>query len=162
VLGSASIGALPEIGGGLGVRVSVLAGRFRADVSASYWPDRTATLPGRPTTGGRLHLVAEDASACWAILRAPLEISPCLGLELGSMGATGFGVRRNGSGAAPWIAPVAEAAVALPVGQRFAARLDLGVLVPAERPPFVLAAAGTVYVTGAVVGRANLGLEVRF
>jgi hypothetical protein len=162
VMGSASTGALPEVGEGLGGRVGLLAGRFRADVSVSYWPDRTATLPRRPLAGGRIHLVAADGSACWALLRAPLEISPCLGLEVGSMVATGFGVRSDGSGAALWIAPSAEALAALPVGRRFAARLDLGVLVPAERPPFVITSAGTVYRAGPVVGRAALGLEIRF
>ena len=38
-----------------------------------------------------VHLVAGDGRACWALLRAPVELSPCLGIELGSMAATGFG-----------------------------------------------------------------------
>jgi hypothetical protein len=162
VIGSALVGAVPEVGGGLGGRIGVLAGRFRADVSVSYWFERAATLPGRPTAGGRIHLVAGDGNACWALLRAPLEVSPCLGLEVGSMGATGFGVRTNGGGSALWIAPSAEAAAAFPVGRRFAARLDLGVLVPTERPPFAIMSAGTVYTAGPVVGRATLGAEIRF
>jgi hypothetical protein len=162
VIGAASVGALPKVGGGIGGRAGVLAGRFRADLSASYWPEQTATLVGRTTAGGRIALVAGDASGCWALLRAPVEVSPCLGLELGSMSATGFGVRSNGNGSALWIAPVAEAATALPIGKHFAARVDLGVLVPAERPPFVLRGAGTVYTAGPVVGRATLGLEARF
>jgi hypothetical protein len=161
-IGAVSIGALPRVGVGVGGRAGVLVGRFRADVSASYWPSQTATLANRPTAGGAFRLIAGDASACYAVLRAPLELSPCAGLELGSMAATGFGVRSDGSGSALWIAPVAEAAATLPVGQHFAARLDLGVLFPVERPPFVLSAAGTVYTAGAVVGRATLGLELRF
>jgi hypothetical protein len=119
-------------------------------------------LTGRPTAGGRFHLIAGDGSACYAILRAPVELSPCAGLELGSMAATGFGVRSNGSGSALWVAPLAEAAAALPIGRSFAVRLDLGVLVPVERPAFVLSAAGTVYTAAAVVGRATLGVELRF
>ena len=161
-VGSASIGALPKVGGGVGGRAGILVDRFRFDVSASYWPEQTATLPSQPTAGGRVSLVAGDASACWAVLRAPVEVLPCLGLELGSMSATGFGVLSNGSGSALWIAPVAEAALALPIGERFAARLDLGVLVPAERPPWGGGGGGAVYTAGPVVGRAALGLEVRF
>ena len=143
-------------------RAGILVGRLRVDVSASYWPEQTATLASRPTAGGRVRLVAGDGSACWALLRAPVEILPCLGLEVGSMSATGFGVRSDSSGSALWIAPVAEAVAALPLGKRFAARLDLGVLVPAERPSFLLNGAGTVYTAGTVAGRAALGLEVRF
>jgi hypothetical protein len=162
VVGSASIGALPMIGAGVGGRASVLAGRFRADLSGSYWPERSVSLPTRSTAGGRIRLAAGDASACWAVLRTPLELSPCLGLELGSMSGTGFGVRSDLAGSTLWIAPVAEAAAALPIGNRFAARLDLGVLVPIQRPPFVLTGAGTVYAAGPVVGRATLGVELRF
>lgn len=162
LLGAASAGALPRVAAGFGAQVGLLAGRFRADVSAWYWLPQTTTLASRPTAGGDFRLIAGDARACYAVLRAPLEISPCAGLEVGSMTATGFGVRSDGSGSALWIAPLAEAGVALPIGAHFAARLDLGVLVPLERPPFVLAAAGTVYTAGAVVGRAAVGVEVRF
>ncbi len=162
VIGEASVGALPKVDGAIGGRVGVLVGRLRADVSASYWPEQPASLASRPTAGGKIELVAGDGSACWALLRAPVELSPCLGLEVGSMSAVGFGVRSNGSGSALWIAPLAEAAAALPFGRRFAARIDLGVLVPAERPPFVLQGVGTVYTAGPVVGRATVGLEVRF
>ncbi len=162
VLGAASAGALPGVGGGVGGRAGVLAGGFRAEVSATYWLPRTATLAGRPTAGGDFHLVAGDGSACYAVLRAPVELAPCAGLEVGKMTGTGFGVRSNGSGSALWIAPLAGAAAGLPIGQRFAARLDLAVLVPALRPPFVLASAGTVYTAGAVAGRATIGLELRF
>ncbi len=162
ILGAGSIGALPGGGGGVGGRLGVLRGRFRGAVSASYWPPRTSTLASRPSAGGDVGLIAGDASGCYAVLRAPVELSPCLGLEVGSMTATGFGVQLDGSGSAPWIAPLAEAAVALPFAQRFAVRLDLGVLVPAVRPPFVLSSVGTVYTAGPVVGRATLGAEVRF
>jgi hypothetical protein len=162
VVGAASLGALPGVGAGLGGRLGVLVGRFRADLSASYWPEHTATLTARPTAGGKIQLVAGDATACWALLRAPLEVSPCLGLELGSMSATGFGVKANSDGSALWVAPALEASAALPIGRHFAARLDVGLLVPALRPPFVLQGAGTVYTAGPVVGRATLGLEARF
>jgi hypothetical protein len=161
-IGAVAVGALPGVGAGVGGRAGVLVGRFRAEVSATYWPAQTATLTDRPTAGGNFRLIAGDGSACYAVLRAPLELSPCAGLEVGSMEATGFGVRTKESGSALWIAPLAAAAVGLPVGQHFAVRLDLAVLVPVERPPFVLTAAGTVYTAGLVVGRATLGLELRF
>ncbi len=162
LLVAASAGALPRVAGSFGGQASVLAGRFRADLSSAYVLPQTATLAARPTAGGDFHLIAGDARGCYAVVRAPLEVSPCVGLEVGSMGATGFGVRSNGSGSALWVAPLAEAALALPVGTHFAARLDLGVLAPIERPPFVLAAAGTVYTAGAVAGRATVAIEVRF
>jgi hypothetical protein len=162
ILGAASIGALPGVGAGVGGLVGVRAGRFRADVSASYWPDKTAMLATEATVGGRFRLVAGDASACYAVLTAPVEIAPCLGLEVGSMTGAGVEVRSSGSGSALWVAPLAAAMAALPVGQRFAARFDLGVLVPVERPPFVLSGERTVYTAGPIAGRATLGIEVRF
>ncbi len=78
------------------------------------------------------------------------------------MSADGFGVRSPGAGSALWIAPLAEAALALPLGRLFALRLDVGVLAPVERPPFVLENVGPVFGASAVVGRAALGAEVRF
>jgi hypothetical protein len=162
VIGSASIGALPTIGAGVGGRASILVGRLRVDASGSYWPPQTVKLANRPTAGGKISLAAGDATACWALLRTPVELSPCLGLELGSMSGTAIGFSSNFTGSALWIAPVAEAAAALPIGKHFAARLDLGVLVPIERPPFVVTRAGTVYTAGPVVGRATLGVEARF
>jgi hypothetical protein len=162
LIAAASVGALPRVGGGIGGRVALLAGRFRAEVSALYWPPQTATLATRPTQGGDFRLITGDGGACYAVLRAPVELSPCAGLEVGSMEATGFGARSNGSGSALWIAPRAGGAAGLPIGRHFAARIDLAVIVPAERPPFVLTSAGTVYTAGPVVGRATLGLEVRF
>jgi hypothetical protein len=100
-----------------------------------------------------------DASACYAVLRAPVELAPCLGLEVGSMAVE---VRTGGSGSALWLAPLAAAMAGVPVGQRFTARFDLGVLVPVERPRFVLAGGPTVYTAAPVAGRATLGIEVRF
>jgi hypothetical protein len=157
-----SLGALPGVGVGFGGHAGILAGRFQADLSAAYWPARTATLAARPTVGGDFRLAAGDARACVAVLRAPVELGPCVGLEVGSMSADGFGVRSPGSGSALWIAPLAEAALALPLGRLFALRLDVGVLAPVERPPFVLENVGPVFGASAVVGRAALGAEVRF
>ena len=162
LIGSASVGSLPGVGVGVGGLLGVLVGRFRADVAVSYWPDKTATLPSQPAVGGHFRLVAADASACYALLRVPLELAPCLGIEAGSMSAAGFGVPSPTSGSAPWIAPWAEALAALPLAEPVWVRLGLGVLVPTVRPPFFLASQGTVYTAGPVAGRATLGVEVRF
>jgi hypothetical protein len=164
VVGSVSLGDVPKVGAAIGGRLGILVDRFRVDLSLSYWPDQTATLATLPAAGGHVHLLAGAASGCWAALRAPVELSPCLGVEVGSMGATGFGVSAPGSGSALWVAPLAQAAAALPFAGRFAARLDLAALVPVLRPPFVLTGTGPapVYTAGPVVGRATLGLEARF
>ena len=132
------------------------------DLSASYWPHRTATLAARPTTGGELRLVAGDARACYAFPIQRLELGPCAGLELGRMSADGFGVRHPGSGSALWIAPLIGATAALSLLPRLALRLDLAALAPVERPPFVLESVGDVFGASRVVGRASLGVEGRF
>jgi hypothetical protein len=163
-----SLGALPGVGVGFGGRAGLLVGRFQADLSAAYWPARVADLSARPGVGGDFRLVAGDARACFAVLVSPIELGPCAGLEVGSMSASGFGVRSPGSGSALWIAPLVEATAALPIvrfgggGAFFAVRLDVGVLAPIERPPFVLENVGPVFGASAAVGRVALGAEVHF
>jgi hypothetical protein len=155
-------GALPSLGLGAGGGVGLLLGRFRADVSAAYWPDRRSSLATRPTAGGDVGLVSVDARACYAALLAPIELAPCAGFEAGSMEASGFGVKSPRSGAALWIAPLAEASAAVPLDRRFALRLDLGALAPLRRPTFVLERVGSVHRASALVGRAVLAVEARF
>lgn len=78
------------------------------------------------------------------------------------MSASGFGVRSPRAGAALWIAPLAEASAAVPIGRRFALRLDLGALAPLLRPTFVLERLGAVHGASTLVGRAVLAAEARF
>jgi hypothetical protein len=159
---AASLGALPGVGVGFGGHAGVLVGRFLTDLSAAYWPARAATLASRPAVGGDFRLLAGDARACFAVLVSPIALGPCAGVEVGSMSADGFGVRSPGSGSVLWVAPLVEATAALPIGRYFAIRLDVGVLAPIERPPFVLENVGPVFGASAAVGRVALGAEVHF
>jgi hypothetical protein len=157
------LGALPKVGGGIGGRFGIIvAERLRVDVGGAYWPGEPATLPSRPTAGGTIRLAAADASACYALFRSIVELSPCLGIEVGSMGGTGFGIRTGESGASPWVAPHLGGAVTVPASRRVAAWLGVDALAPVLRPPFVLTGAGTAFTAARVVGRASLGLEARF
>lgn len=157
-----SAGALPSIGIGIGGGAGLLLGRLRADVSAAYWPNRRSAVTTRPTAGGDVSLFAVDARACYVALLAPIEIAPCAGLSIGRMVADGFGVKSPGTGAALWIAPLVEASTALPIGRRFALRIDLGALAPVRRPTFVLERIGSVHRASAFVGLAVLAAEARF
>jgi len=161
--GAIGVGALPEVGGAFGGRVGVILGRVRVDLGGSFWPEKTATLAAHPSEGGRVRLATGEATGCYALLRnRALELSPCLGLELGSMAASSFGAESNGSGSALWVAPLAEVEAAVPIGRYVAAWLGLAAIVPALRPPFVFDPSGTVFTAGPVVGRATVGLELRF
>ncbi|APR82271.1 Vegetative cell wall protein gp1 precursor (Hydroxyproline-rich glycoprotein 1) [Minicystis rosea] len=157
-----SLGALPGVGFGIGGRAGVSFGRFGVDLSAAYWPDRSASVPAKAGAGGDVRLVAGDARACYVFPLGRFEIGPCAGIELGRASAVGFGVRHPGSGAALWIAPLVEGTAAFSLHRRFAFRLDIGALVPIERATFVLDGVGSVFRASAVVGRSSLAAEVRF
>jgi hypothetical protein len=161
-LTEASLGALPGLGLGLGGRAGLLFGHLGVDLSASYWPNRAATVAARPAAGGEFRLVTGDARACYAFPIQRLELGPCVGLSLGRMSADGFGVRHPGSGSALWIAPLIGATAALSLLPRLALRLDLAALAPLERPPFVLDSVGDVFGASRGVGRASQGVEGRF
>ena len=85
----------------------------------------------------------------------------CAGVEAGVMHATGFGVDHPGAGSEPWIAPVVGLRARVPIGDRFAMTAGGDVLVPLDRPEFLVPGVGDVYRPPAVTGRLLGGVEIR-
>jgi hypothetical protein len=154
-----SLGPLPTLAYGLGGRIGILVRRARFDAGATYWPDQRATVGDRDS-GGDFRLFAGNADGCYAVIVRPVELSPCVGIELGRMSAEGYGVKRPDSGAATWFAPWAGALGALSIASPVRARIDLGIEVPLLRPPFYLQGVGSVHRASAIAARGGIGIEL--
>lgn len=111
--------------------------------------------------GGSFSLFAGGVRACWA-LTARVEISPCAGVVVARLSATGFGAAKVADGDAVTWGPEAGASVLVPIAGPVALRAGAFALVPMARRSFVITARGEVHQPAAVAARAFLGPEVRF
>ena len=135
-------------------------GALRLQLTGLFFPANTARLPF--SRGGTFALYAAHATGCYEVLSADFEIGPCLGVELGALKGTGFGINKQTPALALWAAPSVGGAFGWRIGGYFALRLELAALFPLQRPEFVLDGVGGVHRPAAVLGRAGLGAEVRF
>jgi hypothetical protein len=163
-----AVGALPGAAFGPAAGVSLVAGRLRAELAASWHPARFAQGDAA-RGGGDFELLRGSVGGCWAVLLEPFEASPCLGLQMGRMTGEGRGVVTTGAASALWLAPSLGARAFVPLaGQAFGLRAEIGVDVPLLRPNFVIEdldsppEAAAVHRAAPVVGRATAGAEVRF
>jgi hypothetical protein len=158
----ADAGSLPGVSFGFGATASLLIGAQRIELGIAARPGSDASLPGRPTAGGSVDLIAGWAGTCRSLLRRPVSLGPCVALEVGRLHAAGFGVSEPGEGERPWAAASAGGLLVWsPLGRLgFALRVDL--VVPLTRPTFVIEDLGPVHRPGDVAGRASIGLEYAF
>jgi hypothetical protein len=156
----AHLGALPGPAVGFGGFVGLEVWRVRIEVLATYWLEQSASVRGG--SGGDFDLFTVLSSGCFLFASGRLQLGPCLGLELGRMGARGFGVDNPGSSAIPWVAPYVGALGTLRIVGPLALRVGAGAIVPVSRPRWVLVRVGEVDQPGPVSGRGLLGLEVRW
>jgi hypothetical protein len=158
----ADIGSLPQVDLGAAIAAQiVLPLPLRFELGGGFLPPRTVDLARPQGAGGRILLGFGLAGACYDVLpSSSVELSPCLGYELGDLHATGFGVTTPGSGDQVWSAlrpglvfswaPIRQLAIA--------ARVEA--VVPFDRETFVLSNVGSVWRPNAVAGRLGLGLEL--
>ena len=157
---------------GMGAYVALLAKRSRFDASGTYLPTSNGYVRGSSSLGGSVGLVAGSVRACYSVLREPLELSPCVGFEGGSiLSGTGFSTVSATTRPSPWLAPMAGFTSAVPLGRGVAVVLDVDALVPLLESNFVLEKDGTkdtpsvqssVYQVSRPAGRLGVGVEVRF
>jgi hypothetical protein len=162
---SAAVGIVPGIGIGVGGYVGLLVDRFRLEASGYFWPAETAQAAQAPKFGGSVQLAAGGARGCYAVVAHPFELSPCAGLELGSMSASGSSnLPTVDQASAWWIAPTFDAVVALPLGRRWALALDLGALTPVQMTFVLKNKKGTnsVFTPTDPAARIALAVEARF
>lgn len=111
--------------------------------------------------GGSFSLFAGGARACWAVT-ARVEISPCAGVVVARLGATGFGAAKVGDGEAVTWGPEAGASVLVPIAGPVGVRAGAFAFLPISRRSFVITAVGEVHQPAAVAARGFVGPEVRF
>jgi hypothetical protein len=165
------LGSLGEPAAAVSAWGSFWSERLRVDATFAYLPPVRVPIAARPTAGGALSLFAGGVAVCpalwpWRAARPlwalPFSLSACLGVEAGQIRAAGYGAERAGAGTALWLAPRAAASFVAAVNGPLAMRLDVGAAAPLVRPSFVLEHVGLVHRPSPVVGRAGVGLELRF
>jgi hypothetical protein len=153
------LGMLPGtavgVGGGLGVRVS----RLRVDVEGAFWFPQEAVIDGTPA-GADFSLWTGALSGCPMILREPIELGPCLGVELGRLVVESFGVDNFGETSFLWSAFVGDVQATWVFASPFALRAELGLAVPFRRPRWVLEPGGLLDRSGLLTARGQFGIEL--
>lgn len=159
----ADAGTFPSPTLGFGAAASLFVGRYRLEAGVAYLPTRTFPFPTLDAARGDIDLLLAHVGACAAFLqRPPFELGPCLSFEAGRVQSRSAGVSSPGQGAAPWLAFTAGARFGWTVVRPFSLVVGLGAGAPVVHPDLVVSGLGAVHRASPVVGRAELGLEVRF
>jgi len=160
--GAVDVGLLPTptFGGGIAFGVDPIA-RLHVELFGGLYASQEATLASDATRGATFSLVSGGARGCYSITRK-IEIGPCLGAEVVSISANGFGAARVTNATSLTWGPEASAAALVPIAGPISLRAGAGAFFPLARQSFVITAQGTVHRADAVAFRAFVGPEVRF
>jgi hypothetical protein len=112
LLGFVGTGALPEAGPGAMAEIAADAGPLRLAVRGSYWFPRFAALADASGPGVELDLWSAGVRACWVSRWPRVELSSCLGPELGDLRGKGVEVQNSRTRHARLSALVAGATLA--------------------------------------------------
>ncbi len=162
VAAALDVGTLPAPAAGVAVAVGLRPGRWRLEITATYWAPQSAALGGRPDVGGNFRLLGGGASGCFAALRSRLEVAVCARTDVGTLSGTGTGVSSPMTATTPFWTMLAGVTAALPLGRDAALRIDADLGWNPLRPTFDLEPHGTVHQPAAMVARARLGVEALF
>lgn len=155
--------ALPRFAPTATLAGGLVLDRVRVEAFGAYVAGERAVIAGTaPTRGGDLKLAYGGARGCYLPWPARVEVSGCVGLEVGSIFGSGFGVSRPAAAGALWLSPSFGALGVLRLSRNLGLALDLYGVVPLVRRSFVLAGRGEVFQPPAASVRAALGVEARF
>jgi hypothetical protein len=164
----ADAGTLPGVGMGASLGASFGIYAFDLRLVGTYLPPRatsvgaSSTASGASSTpGAEIELLAGSLLGCAPrVLRASeVAFGVCAGAELGWLEGKGTGVTVSRSGGSLWKAVRADAEARWTLAQGLGLDVRLSALVPWERDEFSVDGVGRVFRTGAVVGRATVGLS---
>jgi len=169
---SVGTGILPGVAGaGLGLALVFTGpatqrrptgGRWRAEVGAAYWFPRTAEVEDT-ASGGDVWLASGVVRGCFVAGRSRVRFPLCGAVEVGALGASGFGPGLDvSSGADTWVGAPISGSVVWAATEVLGLYAGVGAVVALRRPGFHLDTLGPVHVAGAVGARGTLGLEMRF
>jgi hypothetical protein len=150
-----------------------IAGWLRLEAYGFAWglPTRS-TLSSSSSLGADVELFGGGVAACFRALWRSIEVTPCLGPELGDLHGRGFGVQAPKSQDRAWVAAAASLRAAMHVSGPVLVGVEIGAVAPLVRDSFQLdglvsasnpfqTTDETVYSPAPVQGRAELGVEVR-
>ena len=164
------VGTLPRAAYAVGGGAALTLGSFRVEGYGIYLPQQATYATAPPNLGTNIHLLAGGLRGCFLPLRGTVEAGGCAGVELGDLRGQGFGpsvpsqyLFTPGNGGALWAATTLSGRASWRIARSFALVVDVGVVIPWWRPPFVFENLSTpLHEAGPVEGRAAIGPEVRF
>jgi len=154
------VGSLPEPTAGYRATFALGYRAFRAQATATVFASRNADGL-REGTGVRVGLKTGALNLCrsWELGRSAM-LDTCLGGELGSSTATGYGITRRARSTGPWTSVLASSQLRV----RWAHPLVLGVeagVTPSRAPAFIHGQ-GTVFDPAPWLARVTIGVEFEF
>jgi hypothetical protein len=168
--GAIDAGVMPggAAGGGelaLGFSLYTASWRVRTLGGAAYFPVGSNTLAATGE-GGRFSLFTLSLRACLSGIRGRLDLGPCVGGEIESMSAAGFGPPDRfeaASGSSWWAAGVAGALASWRVSPLLAVVVrGEAVFTPTPQRFVVQPGSVLVHSPAQIAGRATAGIELRF
>lgn len=163
VLGGASVGDLPAVGGGVSGVAALIFPYLRLELVASLWPARRLRLVGTDTSAGADFLLWSLGARLCGVLRPHrlLEVPLCAGFEAGRVRVVGVGLEDSQRVRVTWVAGVfAPSLVVVPL-RRLALWLAPELVVP-TRGTYSIEPVGPVFRAQPVAGRFMAGIELRF
>jgi hypothetical protein len=162
-LGATDVGTLPNAVGGGGLSLSLAPGHGVAfGVAASLFAGANAYAAKAPAEGASFSLVSSAVTGCYALLRRPIELSPCVLAELEHVVATGQHAQSDRTTTANWIALGGGLRSRWELSRNFGIQLEVDGAISTRRQQFLITGLGTVFTTSPVAFRAYVGPEVRF
>ena len=160
--GAIDVGLLPTatFGGGIAFGIDPIE-RLHVEIGGALYASQEATLANDTSRGATFRLLSGAARGCYSFTRR-IEIGPCLGAEVVSLSANGFGAARVANATSTTWGPEAMAYALVPIAGPISLRAGAGAFFPLSRQSFVITSQGTVHRADAAAFRAFLGPEVRF
>ncbi|MCH9688854.1 MAG: hypothetical protein K0V04_45900, partial [Deltaproteobacteria bacterium] len=158
-------GVLPGVDAGAAVAVGLAHRWFRVELLGAAWLPRDRTIA--PNAQLDLQLFTGQLRGC-AVVPVPslpwLEPLPCAGIEVGAMRGQGQGqgLEQGRVALQPWVAVTVTPALAIMPWRRLGFIVGGTLVVPVQRPTFVLSGTQEVYRVSAAAGRGFAGVELRF
>lgn len=169
------VGDLPGPHAGVAVGAGLRIDAYRVEGAFEIGAGSSQTVDARPDAGADFLRLAGVLRGCrvlvpldggaWPRKTLDLDLSGCVGLELGTLSGEGFGVDAPERGSAFWAAPRVDLRVGLGVVGPLGIAADVGVAVPLDPRRYVLRG-GTndellvVHEPSVVAGRAGLLVEL--
>ena len=160
--GVGEFGSLGVLRGGVGLGAGVVGRAFRVDVNAQYWaPRRLFAFAAEPDAGVAVQQGGVGLRGCLRPRLRALEVSSCVGFEVGAAGARGIGLGQRRRSAVPWAAAVVGQELAWTSRRKVGLWVGVDGMLHVVRPRFTIADLGVAAQTRWVGLRLVAGPTVR-